>query len=338
MTLAPIEPPSGVESVWRDDVQHTTSLVVSDASVGDVLAALRRRRGLASRVFTAVFTVVAILLLVQPREYQSSMSFMVQGRGAAQGLQGLASQFGIAMPNTEPTSSPAFYADVVMSREVLGRLANGRYAVAGVRDSQPLAQLLGVDAGDSAVRHFKTEAKLRRMVASAVMVKSGTVRVTVEARRPELAYQLASRIATLVNTFNVQTRQSRAHAERAFTERQFAEARAALLSAENALEAFLVSNREYRSSPILSFEQDRLSRAVSFRQQVYTALAQALEQARTEEVRDTPATTVVEAPELPALPESRQLPLKLAVAALLAAFTALFAVVLRERHARPGRQ
>src|SRR3712207_7894583 len=47
-------------------------------------------------------------------------------------------------------------------------------------------------------------------------------------------------------------------------------------------------NRDYRNSPELTFQQERLSREVSRVQQLYGRLSEAYEQAKIEEVRDTP--------------------------------------------------
>jgi uncharacterized protein involved in exopolysaccharide biosynthesis len=88
--------------------------------------------------------------------------------------------------------------------------------------------------------------------------------------------------------------------------------------AEDELQAFLQRNRDFRSSPQLSFAYDRLADNVSLRQQLYTAVAQAYEQARIEEVRDTPVITVVEAPMLPARPDPRPFFRAIAATVLLA--------------------
>jgi len=53
------------------------------------------------------------------------------------------------------------------------------------------------------------------------------------------------------------------------------------------------------------------------RQEVVTAMAQAYEQARIDEVRNTPVVTVIDEPEVPALPEPRGRLLKLLLGAVL---------------------
>src|SRR5690606_9280112 len=88
-----------------------------------------------------------------------------------------------------------------------------------------------------------------------------------------------------------------ARAEREFVGARLQEAERELREAEAELEAFLRQNRRYDQSAQLQFEYGRLQRQVELRQQVYVTLAQAFEQVRIEEVRNTPVISVLESPE-----------------------------------------
>jgi uncharacterized protein involved in exopolysaccharide biosynthesis len=79
----------------------------------------------------------------------------------------------------------------------------------------------------------------------------------------------------------------------------------------------------------LSFVYDRLVNNVTLRQQIYTSVAQAYEQARIDEVRDTPVITVVEAPLLPAKPDPRPF-FRMLVAGLLIALVVARVLGVRE--------
>ena len=71
-----------------------------------------------------VFALVVGLTLYFPRTYTSRSSFMPQARKATSSLSGIAAQFGLAMPTSDGSQSPAFYADLVQSRGILGSVVD----------------------------------------------------------------------------------------------------------------------------------------------------------------------------------------------------------------------
>jgi uncharacterized protein involved in exopolysaccharide biosynthesis len=106
-------------------------------------------------------------------------------------------------------------------------------------------------------------------------------------------------ILTQVNSYNVARQQAQATLERTFIEKRLVETRATLTRAEDQLRTFRDFNRDAGRSPSLRLEGNRLDREVTMRQSLYTSLSQAYEQSRIEEVRDTPAISVIEHPTLP---------------------------------------
>jgi uncharacterized protein involved in exopolysaccharide biosynthesis len=204
-----------------------------------------------------------------------------------------------------------------------------------------LPDLYRIDADDPpALRRVETIERLAKDVD--VDVNSGTnvVSLEVRSRDPELSRQMSERLLALVNQFNQQTRKSRAAAEREFTERRRAEVRADLRAAEDQLQVFLQRNRVYAQSPQLAFERERLIREISQQSQLYSTVSQAYEQAKIEEVRDTPVITILEAPDVPARPDPRRLVRNLALGIVLGgmvgiaiAFARFFGEQLRARNA-----
>jgi uncharacterized protein involved in exopolysaccharide biosynthesis len=147
--------------------------------------------------------------------------------------------------------------------------------------------------------------RLKGQVNPSVSARTGVITVSVWAKYPELAVQIARNLLDQVNVFNLNNRQQQAGAERAFIEKRLADAQSQLSNAENNLQAFLTENRDFRSSPTLQLEFDRLNRAVASRQSLYNSLATSYEQAKIEEVRDLPVITVLEPPELPIMADPR---------------------------------
>jgi uncharacterized protein involved in exopolysaccharide biosynthesis len=114
------------------------------------------------------------------------------------------------------------------------------------------------------------------------------------------------------------------------------ELRDELREVEDRLERFHKQNRVVQS-PELVFQRDRLSREVGMRQQVYGTMVQAFEQARIDEVRDTPVISRVLEPTLPDRPSGPG-PVRLAAYGLVTGATAaaLFALFSARRKPAGG--
>ncbi len=269
---------------------------------------LRERRAIIVAVCFAVAASLVFVLL-KARTYTTSFSFVPQ---AAQdpsraGLASLAGQFGVSVGAAAGgAQSPQLYADLLRTSEALEPIARDSFPLATGGPRVPLAQFFKVSGDGSAVLTERTVKALRARISSSVALRTtGMVSVTVTTQDPAVSLAIAGRLLKGINDFNLSTRRSQAGEERRFTEGRLVEARRTLRTAEDALQAFLVANRQYSNSPQLEFERNRLERDLGMKQQVVTGLAQSFEEARIREVRDTPVISVIERPREAALPDPR---------------------------------
>jgi uncharacterized protein involved in exopolysaccharide biosynthesis len=309
-------------------VEETTPLRVANF-------ALRHRRLLVG--LPAIGFLLPVLLHVVIGVGVTSRSrFAPQARDAAGGrLAALAAQFSGftgAMPSAG--ESVEFYAELLRSRDLLRQAVLTDYTVARRSDTLRgnLVTLLDVGGKDPERRIEATMDRLSDQVGVRTSRDANLVDLTVTMPWRSLAIQVNNRILELVNEFNLEKRRSRAAAERQFAEARQQDARRSLDSAENELRRFLESNRQFES-PQLKFEEARLQRRVDLRQQVYLSLAQAYEQARIDEVRDTPVITVMDRPEYSVRP-SRGTLVDALVWAFLAGLVALALAGWQEYMAR----
>jgi uncharacterized protein involved in exopolysaccharide biosynthesis len=135
---------------------------------------------------------------------------------------------------------------------------------------------------------------LRKGFATGLDRRTGIVCVSVTLDDAVLASQVAQEFVRQVGLFNRNTLQTQARARRVFAQSQAEQSGRELQSAENAMQQFLQSNRQWRESPSLSFEQEKLQRQVTLNQDLYLSLRHELDQARLAEVDDTPTITVIE--------------------------------------------
>lgn len=264
-----------------------------------------------------------LTVLFKGLTWTASASFVPHGADAGQvGLRGLAAQFGVAIPGglASASQSPEFYADLLSARVILGPIVDDTLVVEEEGQRRAVLELLGVEAPDPAGLREKGIEALGGRIKTSVARTTGVLTVSVKTAWPSVSLAIAERLVEELNRFNLQTRQSQAAAERRFVEERLASQRRMLVEAEGRLGAFLQANRQFRNSPNLTFEFERLQREVALHQQVLVSLAQSYEEVRIREVQDVPVITVIESPSLPVRPDPRGRLLRGLVGVMLGGF------------------
>ena len=316
------------------------------------LAEIIARWKLVLKVMGATVLAAALAVLIFPPVYKSHASFvtasssnakMSSAFGNAGGLAGIASQLGMGSVG-EPSESPNFYAKLIESDELRRRLLNSRFQDPrgkSVRDSATLLQILRI-RGDDSVRRM--EIGMKKMLQSIDIVfdlKTNLVDLTVTSRWPELAAAIANRTIGLVDAFNYEQRVSRARSKRVFVQSRLDSARMELLQAEERQRVFYDQNRQWRTSPQLTFEEARIRRNVEVATDLFLALQRQFEAARLDEFNDAAVITVVD----PAVPPHKAewprywvaLATALAVGGILGLLAAGSAAILADwRRRNPG--
>ncbi len=269
-----------------------------------------------------------------PRFFMAYASFTVRGARAPSQLSAVATQLGLTLGSLDENESLAFYGDLVTTGAILAPVTRMPYTTSARGGGErSLAAFFGIDEKDPGVAASRALGELRSRVAATTTPRTGIISVRVLAEQPRLAQQILQNILTELDAYNLAMRRKRAVAERDFIERRVAEAGAALVQAERHLSAFLQTNRDYRGSPVLQLEFDRLDRAVRMRQQIYTAMARSLEQAKIEEVRDLPTVLIIDQPEAGLKPQRPPVIRRTLLGLIAGLFVGIVLAFLRERAA-----
>lgn len=312
-----------------------------EMSVLELVGTIWRRKWLVLALSMAsLVLVVAVTLLRHPR-YTVTTSFLLQGGPSPTSASGLAARFGVVLPQSDPGQSPQFYGELVMSNELLRQLVVATYSLDSTSPPRDLVDFFSASGDSRPQRVEDAIRRLRRSIRVTPSDETGLVRIEVTTKWAEISLQVASRMLEALDQFNIRRRQQTAAAERQFTQERTQDAALTLRTAEDSLQMFLQRNRQFQSSPELLFEHDRLSRRVAMRQSLYTTMIQALDNARLEEVRNTPLITVVEPPRRPSRPDRRFLLVKGVLAIIVgsvAGVAGAFGVDARERYTMPSRQ
>lgn len=310
---------------------RTAPGAAEEVGVISILNAVLRRRFLVGSIALTLGLIAGLMGIRASHTYTADASFTVESAQPRSNLSGLAAQFGVQVPEGRGGQTPEFFMFLVRSRTLLVPVLQAEYTFA--KDGRTVrATLLNElsDPDDSPARRIDLAvAALRKAISTSLDKETRVISLGVTSASPELSRQILENLLVELNRFNAERQKSQAEATRKFTEHQMESARSDLAVAEDALQQFRQQNRMI-GSPELTFRQERLSREVSRRQQLYTSLSQAFDQARIEEVRSVPALTIVEAPLAQTTPNARGAAKRTLIALVLGAMAGAALALLLE--------
>jgi uncharacterized protein involved in exopolysaccharide biosynthesis len=265
-------------------------------------AVLLRRPRILILVPLLLLAVAAALSLRKPRLYVAESVFRPHAGESltTNRFEGIAAQLGIDFTHETGAESPEFYTELLRSRELLKEVALTTFTDRSPGEASerraPLMDHLRIKAETPAERTVKAVGLLQDRIETNVDLRAGVITLETAMPTPTLAVRVNERLLELLNRFNLERRQSQARAEREFIEARLVEARQQLQREEARLAEWLNSNKRFEAAS-LQAEQARLQRQVDLRQQVFLTLSTAYEQARIDEVRNTPVLTIIDRPE-----------------------------------------
>ncbi len=252
----------------------------------------------------AAVAAALLLSLVLPRAFVASVTIVPetgQTSPLPAGLTTLAGQLGVSI-GSQGSRGADFYGELLRTRALLAEVATARFVWGSAVDSQPLVVVLGKGGRSSADSLSRSVKALRDQITIVVDKQMGTIKISVEMPTGDLAAAVAGRLVEYLNDFNRQSRQSQARERRKFLEGRVAETESELREGESALRLFYERNRRFEESPKLRFDEQKLSRQVTFLTTLYGTLRQQLEIARIDEINDVPVITVLDPPVVPQEP------------------------------------
>jgi tyrosine-protein kinase Etk/Wzc len=290
--VTPTGPADPVQAEWRQN----------EVSIFDLITPLVRRWKVIAATAIGFAVVAAVLLLLQAPTYTTKTTFTPEtpsasgNAGGLMALAGVANQFGLGL-GVGSSVSPDFFVKLAGSTEILRTTLITEFpdpAEPGGSRRRPLLEILEVPGKSTEERLQRGVIWLQNLIEVTVDKPTGIVTLEVDMPGAELAAALANHMVKLLNEFNLERRQSQSREQRRFTGERLAEAEQNLRAAERSQLAFFQRNRDYSSSPVLSFEANRLQRDVDVKQELFLTLSKAHTEARIAEVRDTPVLTVVD--------------------------------------------
>ena len=276
------------------------NLLDSGVDIGEIPGRLRARW---ARLlwFTAGAAVLAYAAPFLMRQWYASAASLTVDTGrppsvsGANALLGLAGQVGLSLGQGV---SPQFYVSVLESRSLQERVLYASYPLGA--DGAPMTLVrYWTDTDQPSPRKVETARKrLQQHISAEADPRTSIVSYVVEGPTPLTAQLMADTALAALNDIVISIRTRKAAEERSFLEGRWRNVGDSLHTQEQRMRTFLEANRT-ADAPRLDLERTRLERSVDQFRTVYGDVTRQLEQARFEEVRNTPAVSIIDSPAMP---------------------------------------
>lgn len=253
--------------------------------------------------FNTLILIISIVFLffIKKPYFNSTVSILPEygsKSGLMNQLSGLAAIAGINVGEAAPTE---IYQNLIKSEQVMSDVIYSKYKTERFRDSVNLIQYFEIDTEESSP---ELRNRIQFLEAYKILVEkkiwteidrlTKILTISVEMPEPQLAADVANRIAESLDLYIRTQRKSFATEQIFYLEKRIKEVSDSLASAEEALKKFREQNRIVTQSPSLLLEQGRLMRNVEILQTVFVELNKQIELAKVEQIRDAPVLNIKE--------------------------------------------
>jgi len=325
--LPPVSSPqtSDGPTIYSSPITHYASPSTYDEdtiSLSDILLTMAKQlKVIVLTTFASVFLTFTYVQFIQQPQYVSHSTILLpESNTGLGGLAGLASQFGVNVPNRSSAdlSSPSLFPELIKSRKFAERILNKSFY--SKEFDKELSLLAIFTYGDG-----PPDKGLDTLIQNAMGVLQGMISfkkegsfsiLTVKAGDPYFARDLNKVVLGELQSLNRYFKGQHLNEKINFIKNRIESVGNDLKESEQALKIFREQNRQI-SSPALQLEYEYLNRDVEIQKGIYLTLKQQQELAKIEEVEKTTIVQILDEPQIPLSASNKNLKLNVLIAGIL---------------------
>tara|TARA_B100001109_G_C18840937_1_gene464326 strand:+ start:175 stop:1593 length:1419 start_codon:yes stop_codon:yes gene_type:complete len=244
------------------------------------------------------------------------------------GLAGLASQFGVSIPQSARAdlSSPFLFPELLRSRTFSEKIIYKEFYTAKFDKKMPLIDILSAGKTSKVERSpasiSAAISSLNNMVDLEQDTYSNFSIIKIRSSEPKLSKDLADVVLFELEQLNRFFKGQNVIEKTGFIEQRISSVQKELKVSELKLKNFNEKNRQV-SSPALQLELDRLEREVEIQKGIYLTLKQQLELAKIEEVQEASIVQILDKPQTPLSPSNKNIKMNVGVAFIFGLFVSI---------------
>ena len=254
--------------------------------------------------------------------------------GLGGGLSGLASQFGVSVPNENKSdlSSPSLLPEIIRSRTFAEKILEKEFYT---EEMGKKLKLLNIISAKEVIQKSYYSRELDKAISKLQyeyisLTKNeltGVSTIKVITKEPKFSNDLAKSVLSELELLNKFFKKQISSEKILYINNRINSLQKELSKSENSLLKFKEENRQV-SSPSLQLEQRKMESEVEVQRSVFLTLKQQLELAKIDEIESTSVLQILDYPSIPVTPISNNLLLSLVVSiifgliiSLIVAFT-----------------
>jgi hypothetical protein len=301
-TVEPKAPPR--RTALPEDVGQATDAPLEPATrLRRTFRIIRQRIARSGGIVLGIGVAAAGVSLLLPPEYTADSSFFPAQQSNSQGalasaFSGMSTLLG-AFGGSSNSQQPQFFIDLIKSRSFQDSLAISTITVDSTGKKMTVENFL--------VKRAKTPQLRRESARSAIkgamrvtQTLAGIVQIKVIALTPQGAAAIANRSIEIIDELNIDFRKREAAKRREFNEEFLTDVAVRLDSAEHHLEAFMLANHSFESSPVLKERYTSLYTEVTRLRMLQESVEGQVENERLTEYNDAAVVTNVDRAAVPA--------------------------------------
>jgi len=254
---------------------------------------------------TTTLAALYVFLLAQPVYVATAKLIPTGDDNSISNIQGLASQFGFALP-MQSGSSISFadiYPEIVKSRKLTRILLDRKFNTRKYGQNQTLLAILErqkrLEKYGSDERFKRASKILQDNINVSKARLTSIITLEVGAFEPDLSAALATVIISESDKLQRQFKTHQVAEKRSFIEGRIKDGKTELEAAQEDLKKFRERNRQVQYSPALMLEEERLATETEAKKGIFITLKEQYELAKIEEVEEGATVQVLDEPIAP---------------------------------------
>ncbi|MBD3232570.1 MAG: hypothetical protein GF315_02490 [candidate division Zixibacteria bacterium] len=307
--------------------EHSDSDQYIQVDVVGIIKKLYKRKKLIVGTVLIVMILASIFMLLKPNKYKSHASILPSGKtddmAAMKELIGLA---GFAAGNDN--NSSRLFPTILRSDYIKNALIDREFAYR--HENETFRTSLRDYFNEDNLDYLKLA--IDGITTIDMDKPTGVINVSVETKFPGLSQAILTEMLVELDHFNMYKRRSSAKENVRYLERELSEKEVELRAAEDSLEAYQMTNRNWYNStdPRLLKTISRIKQNIEVLLQTYKYLRTQYENARLEAQKDIPVVRILDAPSLPILKSSPHRAKTVLIAGMLAFMLTSLTVIMKD--------